>query len=107
LLFCPVGTGSKQDRVLARVGLAAVPGQPLIAVPQFEDELRLMHVCPSRPPSHVRELVADMAILLKVQDTKGTGDDDASVELSELTVEGAGLWTTQRTPTAVAACQRR
>jgi hypothetical protein len=78
LLFCPVGTGRKQDRVLSRVGLAAVSGLPLISAPQFDDELRLMYVCPDRPAPHFRETVERMATVLKVVDTKRSDDDDVS-----------------------------
>jgi hypothetical protein len=74
LLFCPVGTASKQDRVLARLGLAAVPNLPLIAVPQFDDELRLMYLCPTQLSAHFLELVDDMAVRLKLVRTKEAVD---------------------------------
>jgi N-acyl-L-homoserine lactone synthetase len=65
VLFCPAGTGGKQDRVLARLGLAAVPDMPLIPVPHLDDELRLMCVCPGRPAPHLRELMDSMTVALK------------------------------------------
>jgi len=64
VLCCPVGTARKQDRVLARLGLAAVPDIPLVAVPHLDDQLRVMHVFPSRPVPQLRELMDAMAIRL-------------------------------------------
>jgi hypothetical protein len=78
MLFCPVGTGTKQDRVLARLGLAAVENLPLIAAPHFDDELRLMHVFPSRSAPHFRKLMDSMAMALKLRENPHVDDDQAS-----------------------------
>ncbi len=69
MLCCPVGTGTKQDRLLERLGLAAVPNLPPIAVPHLHDSLRVMHVFPSHPPGYLRELMDRMAVELKLAGT--------------------------------------
>ena len=66
MLCCPVGTGSKQDRVLARLGLTAVPNVPLIAVPHLDDSLRVMHVFPSHPAAFLGELMDRMTVELNL-----------------------------------------
>jgi N-acyl-L-homoserine lactone synthetase len=78
MLCCPVGTGRKQDRVLARLGWAPVPDVPLIAVPQLNDELRVMHIFPTRAAEHVRVLMDTMAVELKLPSTQRLEDDQAS-----------------------------
>jgi len=78
MLCCPVGTGRKQDRVLARLGWAPVPDVPLIAVPQLDDELRVMHMFPARAALHVRVLMETMAVELKLPGTQRLEDDRAS-----------------------------
>jgi hypothetical protein len=78
MLCCPVGTGRKQDRVLARLGWAPVPDVPLIAVPQLDDELRVMHMFPARAALHVRVLMETMAVELKLPRTHRLEDDQAS-----------------------------
>jgi hypothetical protein len=88
LLFCPVGIGGKQDRVLARLGLAAVPNLPLIGAPQFDDELRLMYVCPNRLTPHFRELVDGMECRLRLVSTTQV-KEDASAVFGEGTAVGS------------------
>lgn len=61
LLCCPVGTATKQDRVLARLGLRAVPALPVIDVARFDDQLRVMYVYPTRTSTHFGALVDAMA----------------------------------------------
>jgi hypothetical protein len=61
VLFCPVGTRKTQDRMLARLGLAAIPNLPLIAAPHLDDDLRVMYVFPSHPVPNFRELMDKMA----------------------------------------------
>ena len=75
MLCCPVGTGRKQDRVLARLGWAPVPDVPLIAVPQLNDELRVMHMFPTRAAEHVRVLMDTMAVELKLPSTQRLEDE--------------------------------
>jgi len=70
MLCCPVGTARKQDRMLARLGWTAVPNLPLFAVPQFDDQLRVMHICPTSPVPHMRELMDTMADELKLPSTQ-------------------------------------
>ena len=66
VLFCPVGTREKQDRVLARLGLKPVPHVPLIAMPAFDDEVRVMHIFPAQPLPHIAELMDAMATELRL-----------------------------------------
>jgi N-acyl-L-homoserine lactone synthetase len=68
LLVCPVGTATKQDRVLARLGLGAVAGVPLIAVPHLDDSLRVMHVFPSHVGRDFREMMDTVALELKLSE---------------------------------------
>jgi N-acyl-L-homoserine lactone synthetase len=78
MLCCPAGTRRKQDRVLSRLGFAAVPGLPLLAVPQLDDDLRMMHVFTSRPAPHFRELMDTMAVELKLSTTHCVEHDQAA-----------------------------
>jgi hypothetical protein len=61
-----VGTARKQDRVLARLGLRAVPAVPLVAVSHLDDTLRVMHVFLSRVEPHLQELMDIVAVELKL-----------------------------------------
>jgi hypothetical protein len=78
VLFCPVGTRKNQDRVLARLGLAAIPNLPLIAAPHLDDDLRVMYVFPSRPVPHFRELMDRMAVELQLPQNQRVEDDLAA-----------------------------
>jgi hypothetical protein len=60
--------------VLARLGWAPFPDVPLIAVPHLDDELRVMHVFPSRPPPQVGELMDTMAVELKLPALSASAD---------------------------------
>jgi hypothetical protein len=66
LLCCPVGTGRKQDQVLARLGIAAAPNLPVVPVPAFDDALRVMYVFPHQPGPRLRELVDRMTLELEL-----------------------------------------
>ena len=70
MLVCPVGTGRKQDRVLARLGLVTVADLPLITVPHLDDAVRVMHVFPSRVGPILRELMDSAAVELKLPRTR-------------------------------------
>jgi hypothetical protein len=70
LLFCSVGTRDKQDRMLARLGLRYVPGLPLIAVPEYNDDLCVMYIKPHLPTPRMAELMAKMDLELKLKQRK-------------------------------------
>ena len=58
--------------MLARLGLAAVPNLSPIAVPHLDDQLRVMHVFPSRPAPHFRALMDTMAAELKLASSQAS-----------------------------------
>jgi Acetyltransferase (GNAT) domain len=88
MLVCPVGTGRKQDRVLARLGLGTVADVPLITVPHLDDAVRVMHVFPSRVGPILRELMDSAAVELKLPRTRrtdaGNGTDLVAFRNSDL-----------------------
>jgi hypothetical protein len=49
VLFCPVGTKDKQNRVLARLGLKPAPGVKPFYCETFVDTLQVMYFLPARP----------------------------------------------------------
>lgn len=77
LLFCSVGTRDKQDCILSRLGLRRVPELPLIAVPEYDDELCVMYIQPHRPTPRFAELMAEMVVELRLNRTVNPGDQTA------------------------------
>jgi hypothetical protein len=66
LLFCSVGTRNKQDLMVSRLGLCRVPDLPLVPVPEFDDELCVMYIQPTRPMPNFAELRVEMNVELEL-----------------------------------------
>jgi GNAT acetyltransferase-like protein len=65
MVICAVGTGDEQDCMLARIGLAAVPGVECVASEHFNDDVRLMYCLGTHQlnPQFLR-IMSDMATRL-------------------------------------------
>lgn len=61
-LLCCAGKG--RDRALSRIGLQPVPGIPPVAVPKFDDTVRMMYIHSHQPSPLFAELMRTMATRL-------------------------------------------